>query len=225
MIKKTILGLIILLIVGGSAATSIYFYQQYEKIKKNPNIVAQEEVKDLVAKVGELMVLPTDEMPSVATVVDKEKLKDQPFFKNSEKDDKILIYTKAQKAILYRPSTHKIIEFAPLAIGEETSTISPEDDTSTPVVTPAKIVLLNGSGKAGITSVAETKIKEIGNIEVLYKSNAAKSDYTSNYIIDLTGGHDDLARQIAESIDGEVRSMVEGETKPSNADILVIVSK
>ena len=232
MIKKSIFGFILLVIVGGSLATSAYFYKQYEKIKKNPNLVAQEEVKSLVAQVGQLMVLPTDEVPSIATVVDKDKLKDQAFFKNTAKDDKILIYTKAKKAILYRPSTHKIIEFAPLAIGDnqsqstvlgsETGNISP---TTAPVQETAKVVILNGSNTAGLTNTVEAKIKEINGTQVLYKNNAAKKDYASNLVIDLTGGHDELVKQITQSIGGETSNMVEGEQKPANADILVIVSK
>lgn len=231
MIKKSILGFIIIIIIVGSLGISAYFYKQYEKIKKNPNIVAQEEVKSLATKVGQLMVLPTDEAPNIATVVDKEKLKDQPFFKNTLNGDKILIYTKAKKAILYRPSSHKIIEFAPLAIGDgdqstvlgsETENIAP---TTPPTVESAKVVLLNGSTKAGLTNSVENKIKETANTEILYKNNAAKNDYTSNLVIDLSGNHQEQAKQIAQIIGGEVSEMVEGEAKPANADILVIVSK
>lgn len=233
MIKKSIIGFIIMIVVAGSLGSSAYFYKQYDKIKKNPNIVAQEEAKSLTGKVGKLMVLPTDEAPSIATVVDKDKLKDQPFFKNTLKDDKILIYTKAKKAILYRPSTNKIIEFAPLAVGEDNQSAVLGSDTQnstsniepTPTSAPAKTVILNGSKTAGLTTIAETKIKEIGGIQVLFKNNAAKSDYTSNLVIDLTGGHDEQVKQIAKSIDGNISSMVDGEVKPSNADILVIVSK
>lgn len=233
MIKKSILGFIIIIIVAGSLGTSAYFYKQYEKIKKNPNIVAQEEVKSLTSKVGQLMVLPTDEAPNIATVVDKEKLKDQPFFKNTLNGDKILIYTKAKKAILYRPNTNKIIEFAPLAIGDDNQSAvlgsetqeETSDEQVTPVVTNTKIVILNGSKTPGLTTVAEGKIKEVSGAEILYKNNAAKSDYTSNLVIDLSGNHQEQAKQIAQTIDGEVSDMVDGETKPANADILVIVSK
>lgn len=71
---------------------------------------AQAEVDDLIAKVGKLISLPTDENPTVATVTDASKVKDQPFFANASNGDKVLIYQKAQKAILYRPSENRIIE-------------------------------------------------------------------------------------------------------------------
>ena len=37
-----------------------------------------------VEKVGKLMVLPVGEQPTIATVVDPAKLKDQPFFSNAK---------------------------------------------------------------------------------------------------------------------------------------------
>lgn len=81
--------------------------------------MTKEETDNLVREVAKLMDLPTGEAPTVATVLDKEKLKDQSFFKNAENGDKILIYTGANKAILYRPDTHKIIEVLPLTVGEK----------------------------------------------------------------------------------------------------------
>lgn len=111
--------------IGGYIVTNKY-------LSKTPDQKAQAETKDLVQSVGKLMALPTDETPSVATVTDKEKLKDQPFFANAENGDKVLIYTKAKKAILYRPSTNKVVEVMPIAFNN-TPTPAP---TTTPE--PAK---------------------------------------------------------------------------------------
>ena len=66
------------------------------------------------------MVLPKDETPTLATVSDPEKLKDQRFFVNAVKGDKVLVYSLAKKAILYSPSLDKIIEVAPVNVGGET---------------------------------------------------------------------------------------------------------
>lgn len=72
------------------------------------------EAEDTVARVGKLIVLPEGEDPTVATVTDPEKLRDQSFFANAKKGDKVLIYTRAKKAYLYDPSLNKLIEVAPI---------------------------------------------------------------------------------------------------------------
>ena len=98
------------------AAATIVFYKKYENLKNNPQVAANQQTESLVNEVDKLLQLPTDEKPTVATVEDKSKLKDQPFFASVEKGDKILIYTNARKAIIYRPSTKKIINVGPIAI-------------------------------------------------------------------------------------------------------------
>lgn len=99
---------------------------QINKLKKNPSQQtntssnnSQDESKQLVEVVGKLVILPKDETPTIATVSDLTKLKGQEFFNNAKVGDKVLIYSKAQKAILFRPSDNKIIELAPLTGGTE----------------------------------------------------------------------------------------------------------
>ena len=114
----TVVLVILVVMLGGA---SYYFYKEFNDLKANPQKVAQDEVSVLVAKVGKLIVLPTDETPTIATVSDPEALKDQPFFKNAKTGDRVLIYTNARKAILYSPTENKIVEVAPINIGEPTA--------------------------------------------------------------------------------------------------------
>lgn len=104
---------LLVVLVLALAVTSIYFYK---KSTTNPNAATQAEVQSLVQKVGRLVVLPTDETPTVATVSDPAALKDQPFFADAKKGDKVLIYSNAKKAILYDPVLDKVITIAPLNI-------------------------------------------------------------------------------------------------------------
>lgn len=82
----------------------------------NPKTAGQTETGQLVSKVGKLVNLPSGETPTVATVNDATKLKTQPFFADAKNGDKVLIYNNSSKAILYRPSTDKIIQFSNLRI-------------------------------------------------------------------------------------------------------------
>lgn len=130
--------LVILPLIAISAAFySWVLYQKSQaelnKIKTNPQAAAEEEGKALIAKVGLLITLPEREQPTVATVTDPAKLKDQPFFVRSKNGDKVLIYAQAKKAILYRPSLNKIIDVAPVNIGEPT----PGEGSITPSVSPS----------------------------------------------------------------------------------------
>jgi len=130
---KIIVIIVAAIIFAGALATAGYYYNQYLKITKNPDVVSQQETAKLVSSVGKLMALPTDETPSIATVTDKTKLADQPFFTNSENGDKVLIYTNAKKAILYRPSTDKIIEVMPISFSNTPATTpAPAATTETP---------------------------------------------------------------------------------------------
>jgi len=111
---KKILIILVVAIAVVAAVGCWYFYSQYQTLKSDPNVEAQAEAKSLTATIGKFMELPSDETPTVATILDKDKLKDQPFFKMAENGDKLLAYTKAMKAILFRPSTNKVIEVAPI---------------------------------------------------------------------------------------------------------------
>ncbi len=71
----------------------------------------------VVDQVGKLMLLP-DEKPTVAVVSDLNKLKGQQFFAHASQGDVVLMYAKAQKAILYSPAQNKIIEVAPITQGQ-----------------------------------------------------------------------------------------------------------
>ena len=117
-----VLGLLLVVAVG----TGIYFYQ---KATIDPQKEALKELEATVATIGKLIVLPTNETPTMATVTDPEKLKDQPFFVHAQKGDKVLIYTASQKAILYSPSLNKIVEVAPINTANAANTIAPTPTT------------------------------------------------------------------------------------------------
>lgn len=70
------------------------------------------EAEQLTSEIGKYLQLPSDEQPNVATVEDVEKVRSQTFFKNAANGDKVLLYAKSGKVILYRPSEKKVIEVA-----------------------------------------------------------------------------------------------------------------
>lgn len=88
---------------------------QLTKVQENPQIAVEQQTKELLNDVGQLMQLPQGETPTIATVSDAAKAKKQSaFFANAQDGDKVLMYVKAGQAILYRPSNDKIVLVAPL---------------------------------------------------------------------------------------------------------------
>lgn len=108
-------GLIVIVVLAvlflATLGTTYYFYQKSSGVSiKDP----QKELEQTIKMVGKHLVLPSNEIPTMATVSDPEKLKDQPFFVNAKKGDKVLIYANSQKAILYDPEADRIVEVAPI---------------------------------------------------------------------------------------------------------------
>ena len=100
-----------------AVAVAGFSFSELYKVKQNPQVQFQKEVNDLVSKVSKLIVLPSGELPTVATVSDLEALKDQPFFAKAKKGDKVLIYTTSKRVVLYSVADNKILDVAPLNIG------------------------------------------------------------------------------------------------------------
>lgn len=120
--KKVVLAVVVLAVLAAAAFLGVRYMQAQKEIQRlsNPQEASRAEADKLKADVGKLLELPADETPTVATVVDASKLKEQPFFAKSENGDKVLIFSQSRKAILYRPSTNKVIEVAPINLGNST---------------------------------------------------------------------------------------------------------
>ncbi len=122
----SLIALVVVLLV-----TSVYFYRKYRRLNTGAPAVSQKETEALVAQVGKLIILPSDETPTIATVSDPDKLKNQAFFIDAKVGDKVLIYTNAKRAILYDPKAKKIVNIAPINIG-----VGAGGTTSTPSASP-----------------------------------------------------------------------------------------
>lgn len=225
-VAKLLIPLLLLVVIGLGGGV---YYQttrlqklqaDYSKLKNDPTIVAKEETKSLVDQVAKLAVLPTGEEPTVATVTDVDKLKDQPIFAKAENGDKLLIYAGAGKAFLYRPSDNKLVDVIPV----NTSSSSQGTVAGATTTDTTKVVIANGTTKETASNDAETLIKQvIQGVVVAGKITAKKTDYTKTLVIDLTGKKAVAATKIANVMKGTVEKIVPtGEDKP-NADILVIV--
>lgn len=106
---------------------------QVASLNANPQVAVQKQTSALIAQVSKLINLPSGETPTIAAVTDAAQAKKQSaFFNSAENGDKVLMYVKAGEAILYRPTTNKIILVAPLTFTSNGSTAATPAATPTP---------------------------------------------------------------------------------------------
>ncbi|MEK7138877.1 MAG: hypothetical protein AAB799_01720 [Patescibacteria group bacterium] len=115
--SKRLVPVLVIIIVALSGV-AYYFYTESSILKRDPNKAILEETDKIVAEISKLIVLPEGEVPTLATVANPEALRNQPFFSKAKRGDRVLIYSSARKAILYDQKNNKIIEVAPINIGE-----------------------------------------------------------------------------------------------------------
>jgi hypothetical protein len=228
-------SLLILLVV--SAAGAGYFYyrydtvqSEYENFKNDPRAIAREDVLALIEKVGRLTTLPEGESPTIATVNDAELLSAQPFFKNAKVGDRILIYSESKRAILYRPDTDKIIEFANLnltsrdGIGKNVvkGDVAGKADE---VKEPLKLAVYNSTQESGLTVRVTDHIGKTlteFEFETVDRGNAVGS-YETTLVVVLNADYTTEAASLANALNAAVEDLPEEEDVPE-ADVLVIVA-
>jgi len=222
--KNTGLLIMAILVIGGVFG-SWYFYGKYQELKANPNVEAQKQTASFVSKVGKLMELPANETPTVATISDKEKLKGQLFFKTAENGDVLLAYTTtSMQAILYRPSTDKIINVAPISLNQAEN-LAQGTTLGASTAAPLRVVYYNGTKTVGLSAVAEKTVKnKYPNYQTAALASASQKNYTTTLVVDLSGKHSQESNELASLLGGQVSSLPQGETAP-NADILIIAGK
>lgn len=210
------------IILIAAIVIAIYFYFQYQQTQTQLNKSAQaNEQAVLLSEVGKLIVLPSGEQPTIATVSDIDRLKGQTFFSHAKNGDKVLIYSKAQEAILYDPIANKIVEVGPITLTQATPTSLP-----TPAAVPITVALYNGTTTVGLTETITQKLKtEMPNATVVERVNAEKSTYTTTIVIDQTGKNATEAATLARVLNGKVGKLPAGEEKAENTDLLVILGK
>lgn len=209
--SKAIVILALVVAIASIAFASLQ-YNEAQKLKTTDGAkqVADEEAKVLKEKVSKIMQLPK-EKPTVATIKDITKLKDQPFFNGAKNGDKVLIFTEARKAIIYRESTNLVINSGPIAV------------TSDQKVAAKKAVSLLASVN-GSSADAAGKVSAVQGVTVT-EGKAAKN-YKTTQVLDLSGNSGDKAKEIATSLGGEViTALPTGETAPAGASIVVFVKR
>jgi hypothetical protein len=106
--KKAIIVYVVVLVLVTAGAVGLL-------VLRHPQDQDLNSVEVIKQKISHHMLLPKDEQPALATITDHTKLT-TPFLKKTQNGDKVLIYQKAQRAIIYRPSIDRIVDVGPVSI-------------------------------------------------------------------------------------------------------------
>lgn len=216
----TTLILVVILALAGAG----FMYYQYQKtaielkktksqVKTTQDAMKQDEIKRLVAEVSKVARLPENETPSIATITDVSKLKDQSFFKDAKNGDILLVFNQSGKAILYDPKDKKIV------------------DTTTLTATPSfnqqfKVMIRNGTSTPNLAGKLEEDLKKaLGVVNVVAKENAQKQTFEKTIVIVLNQAASEFASNVARVINAQIVDMPSNEPKPTGADVLIIIGK
>lgn len=226
------IGIILLVLFFNNLKAQREMRKLKADLQKAKTEIAVSEIQQVTEAVGKLIILPDGEVPTLATVTDVEKLRqDQAFFSNAENGDKVLVYVQAKKAILYRPRINKVVEVSPVSVvAQPTGGVVSAKVTPTALgvqTTMVNVAIYNGTMTSGLAKTVGNDLKankEIGGqIEIVTKTNSA-GNFTKTIVVDLSGKNTTLASKIAQILGGSVGSLPDGEVKPE-ADILVILGK
>ena len=121
--KKDIWALIVIILI--IVAGGVYYWMSPRATTTIPATTTETspaEVQALLEKLGQHLVLPTGETPEIGQIEDPvQAAKTQPFLVGAQKGDVLIVYVKAQKAIVYSPSRDLIINVGPVSLGPESS--------------------------------------------------------------------------------------------------------
>ncbi len=200
--RISIKNVLYVLVLLGAIGFGAYNFKQNQDLRNaSPEKLQQAQADDTITAVGKLYDLPKNEKPDVATVKDKEALKKQyPFFDQAENNDVVLIYKDAKLAILYRPSTNRLVKVGPVNIESGLSIKTLGSDTERKAV------------EALLTA----------NKLTFNSGGVSKTAVSGVIVVDLTGKNAEQAKRLAEIVKGTVGQLPAGEDKPADGDLLVI---
>ena len=104
--KKIIVALSIICVLA--IGSGVFFYLKYSRIHSAAN-----EKQRQLDYVGRIIELP-QEAPALVTVADKNRLENKLLAGKVENGDSLMIFSKAQRLIIYRPSSQKVIDMLTL---------------------------------------------------------------------------------------------------------------
>ena len=230
MVGKIIFAVLFVILLSGF----VWYYMQYQKAQQQlislssvqgQQELNQEEIDKILEGVSKHILLPTEEVPTIATIEDAAALAaQQNFFKDAQNGDKVLIFS--DRAIIYSPDRDLLVNVGPVYFqegqGENIPTEQPaEEETAEETAETLSLDIRNGSSETGKASgLAGSLGAEEGTYAVTSITNAVNTDYSGVTLVNLTGKDVSvLEQQLGVTA---VTVLPEGEAG-SASDVVIIV--
>ena len=93
---------------------------RYSVYQAHPELAGEELAATILSRVSALIQLPSNETPTITNISDAVTAKQQqPFLAAADDGDVLIVYAQAGEALLYRPSTDKLIAVGPVYSGAQ----------------------------------------------------------------------------------------------------------
>jgi hypothetical protein len=172
---------------------------------------AHPDLNGTVEKVGRHMILPSNESPVMAVVEDSTKLQSS-LKKVAQTNDIILVYSKSEYVIVYRPSVDKIVSVQPILTGTQ-------GNASLNVT----VAVYNGSGSEDrLTSFITALYEHYPNVRLVLKDTAPRAFPTT--LVYAPSSNSSVAEQVAQGLSIKKGITPEGMSD-ARADITFIVGE
>lgn len=206
--KKIIAYFVYAIVVVLLVVAVAFFFVKYMQVNKKYTAIPEIKNQQIIAKVGKVWLLPSDEAPTIFEV--KNKSEQAPttswkeFLEKAENGDTILIYTKNNVAVIYRPSQNKVIKT------DKADKLIP---INVAILAPADLQ----------ESTAKQLQTKFANVSIVSKK-APKNTVSQGFVVDVSGSNEQTAKDLAASLGLTVGQLPEGETKPEGATLVVFVA-
>ncbi len=192
--------------------------------------IKSDDVQGLLNRISQLIIVKSDEQPTVATVQDAEILRqgNPLFYKDAENGDRLLVWS--DKAVLYSTKMDKLLAVMPISSeqGSPTSTsATPVTQATTTASTveseKANIEIRNGTLTAGLGKKLANSLKEqkftVGTV-----TDAKKKDYSQTVVYKANKSKplDATMTALVQATKAKVVEDLPGETGV-NGDVVVVV--
>lgn len=206
--KQFIVVVIYALILLLALSAAGYFFVRYTQVNKKYSAIPDIKNQQTLASVGKIIDLPKDETPSLYEVKDKDKLATtqaaKDFFDKAANGDVIIVYQKANVAVIYRPKDNKVIK---------TDTAEKLSEVKVAVIAPSDLQ----------QKTVEQLQAQFSNINIISKDTPKVSE-SGSYVVDATGANAQAAQAFASKLGLSVGQLPDGETKPEGAALIVVIA-